>query len=170
MHDGPPTLRQYSGVESSNGSVADLDVRGVVRVRHLDAIAVSWSLDRVPVQVDGQIAGARRQGGPCTCEIAVESRVLRDHVAALDVVGHEWAHAVTQMAGANLAYENESGALDEAFSDWMGTAIEHSRNEFNWTIGERAEIVRDMANPRLYSPECNSTRQMQLANAMCRFR
>ena len=70
--------------------------------------------------------------------------------AALDVVGHEWAHAVTEKTGANLAYQWESGALNEAFSDWMGTAVEHARNEFNWTIGEGVGTGRDMANPLAY--------------------
>jgi uncharacterized protein len=28
----------------------------------------------------------------------------------------------------------------------------------------------DISNPRLYSPECNAPRQMQLANALCRYR
>ena len=41
----------------------------------------------------------------------------------LDVVGHELSHGVTE-ATSNLVYQNESGALNEAFSDIMGTAIE----------------------------------------------
>jgi bacillolysin len=42
---------------------------------------------------------------------------------ALDVVGHELTHGVTDFTS-NLIYLNESGALNEAFSDMMGTAIE----------------------------------------------
>jgi bacillolysin len=42
---------------------------------------------------------------------------------ALDVVGHELTHGVTEFSS-NLIYENESGALNEAFSDIMGTSIE----------------------------------------------
>ncbi len=42
---------------------------------------------------------------------------------ALDVVGHELTHGVTRYTS-NLIYLNESGALNEAFSDMMGTAIE----------------------------------------------
>jgi hypothetical protein len=70
---------------------------------------------------------------------------------ALDVVGHEWAHAITDMVGANLAYQRESGALNEAFSDWMGTAIEWNAGERNWTIGEGIRVARDMSNPLAYS-------------------
>ncbi|NFC41811.1 peptidase M4, partial [Clostridium botulinum] len=42
---------------------------------------------------------------------------------ALDIVGHELSHGVTNKAS-NLKYEKESGALNESFSDIMGTAIE----------------------------------------------
>ena len=42
---------------------------------------------------------------------------------ALDIVGHELTHGVTRFTS-NLIYRNESGALNEAFSDMMGTAIE----------------------------------------------
>jgi bacillolysin len=43
--------------------------------------------------------------------------------AALDIVAHELTHGVTQYTS-NLIYRNESGALNEAFSDIMGTAVE----------------------------------------------
>jgi hypothetical protein len=68
---------------------------------------------------------------------------------ALDVVTHEWGHAVTQY-GAGLSEEKEPGALDEAFSDWLGTAIEHANGEPNWTMGEGIRIFRDLSNPLLY--------------------
>ncbi len=42
---------------------------------------------------------------------------------SLDVVGHELTHGVTDFTS-DLIYRNESGALNEAFSDMMGTAIE----------------------------------------------
>ena len=47
-----------------------------------------------------------------------------NHLAgAIDVVGHELTHGVTQFTS-DLIYQNESGALNEAFSDMMGTSIE----------------------------------------------
>ena len=58
---------------------------------------------------------------------------------ASDVIGHEYQHAVTYFA-ANLAYMNDSAALNEAFSDIFGMLIEGydpSEEEF-WRIGERA--------------------------------
>jgi bacillolysin len=42
---------------------------------------------------------------------------------ALDIVGHELTHGVTDYSS-RLIYFNESGALNEAFSDIMGTSIE----------------------------------------------
>jgi bacillolysin len=42
---------------------------------------------------------------------------------ALDLVGHELSHGVTEFTS-NLIYRDESGALNEAFSDMMGTSIE----------------------------------------------
>lgn len=41
----------------------------------------------------------------------------------LDVVAHELSHGVTEFSS-NLIYLNESGALNEAFSDVMGTSVE----------------------------------------------
>ena len=49
---------------------------------------------------------------------------VRNFATALDVVGHELTHAVTD-ASSNLIYQDESGALNEAFSDIMGASIEH---------------------------------------------
>jgi thermolysin len=42
---------------------------------------------------------------------------------SLDVVAHELTHGVTDFTS-QLIYRNESGALNEAFSDIMGTAVE----------------------------------------------
>lgn len=68
----------------------------------------------------------------------------------LDVVGHELSHGVTD-ATSDLIYQNESGALNEAFSDIMGTSIEYFYGSGNWTIGEDITVdsngIRNMANP-----------------------
>ena len=68
----------------------------------------------------------------------------------LDVVGHELSHGVTS-ATSNLIYQNESGALNEAFSDIMGSAIEFFYGSGNWTVGEditpNDNGIRNMANP-----------------------
>ncbi len=43
--------------------------------------------------------------------------------ARFDVVAHEWTHGVTDFTS-QLIYRDESGALNEAFSDIMGAAME----------------------------------------------
>ncbi|NTU79815.1 MAG: bacillolysin [Chloroflexales bacterium] len=64
--------------------------------------------------------------------------------ATRDVVAHEWTHAVTQYT-AGLIYQNQSGALNEAFSDIFGAMVDRD----DWLVGEdtSAGTFRDMANP-----------------------
>lgn len=45
------------------------------------------------------------------------------YAGALDVVAHELTHGVTQYS-ANLVYQNQPGALNEAFSDILGEMVE----------------------------------------------
>jgi Zn-dependent metalloprotease len=52
-----------------------------------------------------------------------DGRVFDYLSGALDVIGHELTHGVTDYTS-QLDYQDESGALNEAFSDIMGTAIE----------------------------------------------
>lgn len=54
-----------------------------------------------------------------------------------DVVAHEISHAVTQYTS-GLIYQNESGALNEAFSDIMAAAAEYyyQPSQFDWLLGE----------------------------------
>ena len=49
-----------------------------------------------------------------------------DGFGALDIMGHEFTHGVTQNNGSGgLDYSGESGALNESFSDIFGEAIEN---------------------------------------------
>ena len=77
---------------------------------------------------------------------------------SLDVVAHELAHGVTQFAS-GLIYKNESGALNEHFSDVFGTAITQWVNkerpeDADWLIGDEimgpdlyGEALRSMRHP-----------------------
>jgi len=84
-------------------------------------------------------------------------------LATLDVCGHEVAHGVTQYT-AGLIYKNESGALNESFSDIFGANVEFNfqaddRSGYpnkkpgmaDWLLGEDCMVsstaVRDMRNP-----------------------
>lgn len=70
----------------------------------------------------------------------------------LDVTAHEFTHLIMSNT-ANLEYSGESGALNESFSDIMGTAVEFyaKGEEGNWDIGETLCItvpfMRSMSDP-----------------------
>ncbi|PFA18662.1 bacillolysin [Bacillus cereus] len=76
---------------------------------------------------------------------------------ALDVIGHELTHAVTEYSS-NLIYQNESGALNEAFSDVFGTLVEYYDNRNpDWEVGEdvytpgkSGDALRSMSDPTKY--------------------
>ncbi|MFO7694742.1 MAG: M4 family metallopeptidase [Vicinamibacterales bacterium] len=79
---------------------------------------------------------------------------------ALDVVAHELAHGVTDYTS-DLIYRNESGALNEAFSDIIGTSVEFFYQQAgsgylraDYLLGEDltapSGAFRSMANPQAY--------------------
>jgi len=72
----------------------------------------------------------------------------KPYAASLDVVAHELAHGVTEKS-ANLIYQNQSGALNEAFSDIFGELVEaRARGRNDWLIGsELAAPLRNMREP-----------------------
>lgn len=70
---------------------------------------------------------------------------------ALDVIAHEFTHAVTEST-ANLLYAAESGALNESFSDIFGTAVEfYAKPPYengDWILGDDIGIIlRNLSNP-----------------------
>ena len=71
-------------------------------------------------------------------------------LVALDIVGHEITHGLTSNT-ANLDYQDESGAMNEGFSDVFGTSIEFfaKPNTANWLMGEDiGTALRSMSNPK----------------------
>ncbi len=84
-------------------------------------------------------------------------------LVCLDVVGHELTHGVTDFSS-NLIYQNESGALNESFSDIFGNAVEFFKENpgaesgfpnARWRVGEDLTAnglgIRHMANPNEFS-------------------
>ncbi|WDV44305.1 M4 family metallopeptidase [Clostridiaceae bacterium M8S5] len=72
--------------------------------------------------------------------------------SALDVVAHEFTHAVTQYT-ANLEYRNQSGAINESISDVFGVLCQGPVDKW-WLVGEDCytpgkygDALRDMKNP-----------------------
>jgi Zn-dependent metalloprotease len=76
----------------------------------------------------------------------------------VDVTGHELTHGVTQYS-ANLTYKDQSGALNESFSDVFGILVKQqllnqSADEADWLIGEgiftskvNGKALRSMQSP-----------------------
>jgi len=64
-------------------------------------------------------------------------------LTTLDIAGHEITHGLTERT-AGLIYNGESGGLNEAFSDIMGTGVEwyaaqqNQAVKFDWAVGEDA--------------------------------
>lgn len=72
-----------------------------------------------------------------------------NHLCAIDIVGHEFAHGVTHSQG-DLQYSYESGALNESFSDIFGCMVEkyaQGGSISDWNIGEDAWLLRRLNNP-----------------------
>jgi bacillolysin len=83
---------------------------------------------------------------------------------AIDVAAHEMTHGVTDYSWRGI-YQNESGALNEAFSDIMGTGVEfmfqpegNGREMADWYLGEDLfyffgpprYAIRSLENPGLF--------------------
>lgn len=95
---------------------------------------------------------ARYNGENANYDYIRVGTIYGNYLGALDVLGHELTHGVDQYTS-NLAYENESGALDESFADIFGTAIEKyaQGGTYDWTIGEDAYTLRSMNNPPAFN-------------------
>jgi Zn-dependent metalloprotease len=76
---------------------------------------------------------------------------------AIDVIGHELTHAVTQFT-AGLEYGSQPGALNESFSDVFGSLVKQHKlgqtaDQADWLIGEGTLVpslgkaLRSMAQP-----------------------
>ena len=87
-----------------------------------------------------------------------DGKVFGSFTGPVDVLGHEFTHAVTQFT-ANLTYQGQSGALNESVSDCFGMCVKQrvlgqTADAADWLVGEgiflpgiQARALRDMANP-----------------------
>ncbi|WP_344446593.1 M4 family metallopeptidase [Kitasatospora nipponensis] len=82
----------------------------------------------------------------CFCMTYGDGASNTHPLTEIDVSGHEMSHGVTA-ATANLNYSGESGGLNEATSDIMGTGVEFSANLStnppNYLIGELVNLNGD---------------------------
>jgi thermolysin len=87
---------------------------------------------------------------------------------ALDIVAHELTHGVTEFSS-DLIYRNESGALNEAFSDMMGASAEFFFQptgdgplHADYVMGEDVITpggIRSLDNPAAYGDPDHYTRR-----------
>lgn len=85
--------------------------------------------------------------------------------AADDVVAHELTHGVTENSS-RLVYSNQSGALNESFSDIFGEAVDltntggNDGNGVRWDMGEDIPgigAIRDMLDPTRFGDPDKTT-------------
>lgn len=72
--------------------------------------------------------------------LPADQRIFNRFTIALDVIGHELTHGVTQYE-ANLTYSQQPGALNESISDVFGSLVKqyHSQQtaaDADWLIGQ----------------------------------
>ncbi|MFD1019878.1 M4 family metallopeptidase [Thalassobacillus hwangdonensis] len=83
-----------------------------------------------------------------------------------DIVAHELTHAVTDTS-ASLVYENQSGALNESFSDVFGYFVDDEdwlMGEDVYTPGVAGDALRSMSNPEQYNQPAHMNDYQNLPN------
>jgi Zn-dependent metalloprotease len=87
-----------------------------------------------------------------------DGKIFERFTKVVDVITHELSHGVTQYE-ANLIYQEQSGALNESFSDVFGSLVKQrvlgqTVEQANWLIGEglfkpgvKGVAVRSMKAP-----------------------
>lgn len=91
-------------------------------------------------------------------DLPESQRLFNRFTIAVDIIGHELTHGVTQHT-ANLLYQGQAGALNESMSDVFGILVkqrllDQSAAEADWIIGEglftanvKGDGIRNMKNP-----------------------
>ena len=154
--EGDPAVAE----ENANHAYDDL---GLVREFYKDVLGRN-SIDNLGLNLDANVNfGANFDNAFWDGQRMVfgngDNVIFKDFTLDIDVPGHELTHGVTQYT-AGLAYTNDqTGALNESFSDMMGSAIDAWSNHrdaaaHNWLIGEDimaddlyGEALRSMAEP-----------------------
>ncbi len=102
--------------------------------------------------------GSRMVYGDGDEDLPEEHRLFNRFTIAVDIIGHELAHGVTQYE-ANLVYRDQPGALNESFSDVFGSLVKQrlkneTAAEADWLVGEGlftsnvgAVALRSMKDP-----------------------
>ncbi|MGW2183596.1 M4 family metallopeptidase [Streptomyces sp. NPDC001732] len=141
--DGTGGDRQTAAVDAAYGAAQTWDF-------------YKSSFGREGIAGDGKAAYSRVHYGDsyvnafwddsCFCMTYGDGEGNKSALTALDVAGHEMSHGLTSST-ANLDYFGESGGLNEATSDILGTSVEfaadNSTDVGDYLIGEKIDINGD---------------------------
>ncbi|MFJ3235397.1 M4 family metallopeptidase [Streptomyces sp. NPDC086787] len=155
---GTGTLFSQTSDTWGNGTTSNAATAGADA--HYGA-AVTWdfyknTFGRSGIKNDGVGAYSRTHYGNsyvnafwddgCFCMTYGDGSGNNHPLTAIDVAGHEMSHGVTANT-ARLNYSGESGGLNEATSDIMGTGVEFAANNTSdvgdYLIGEKIDINGD---------------------------
>ncbi|WP_244181839.1 M4 family metallopeptidase [Streptomyces curacoi] len=138
--DGTPANRQTAAVDAAYGAQVTWDF-------------YKSEFGRNGIRNDGKAAYSRVHYGnayvnafwsdQCFCMTYGDGQNNLKPLTSLDVAGHEMTHGLTS-ATAGLRYSRESGGLNEATSDIIGTSVEffanNSSDAGDYLIGEKIDI------------------------------
>lgn len=97
-----------------------------------------------------------------------DGHIFNTFTSDIDVIGHELTHGVIQFE-VNLAYQNQSGALNESLADVFGIMIkQRALNEdvktSDWLIGENILIGEEYAIRSMKEPGAAYVNHPELGN------
>ncbi|MBN0045058.1 M4 family metallopeptidase [Streptomyces actuosus] len=141
--DGTVSNRQTAAVDAAYGAQVTWDF-------------YKNAFNRTGIRGDGKAAYSRVHYGnayvnafwsdSCFCMTYGDGANNTQPLTSLDVAGHEMSHGLTA-ATAGLNYRRESGGLNEATSDILGTSVEFYANNSSdvgdYLIGEKIDINGD---------------------------
>ncbi|MDX3355499.1 M4 family metallopeptidase [Streptomyces sp. ME01-24h] len=138
--DGTPADRQTAAVDAAYGAQQTWDFFHSRYGR--DGIAGNGVGARSYVHVGDRYVNAYWDDA-CFCMNYGDGENNERPLTALDIAGHEMTHGITS-ATADLVYSGESGGLNEATSDIMGTAVEFFTNSPkdvpDYLIAEKVDV------------------------------
>lgn len=159
----------FTDADNIWGNNATSDAATVAADAHF-GVALTWDYyknvhGRNGIANDGKGANSRVHYGrnyanaywsdSCFCMTFGDGNASIKPLVSIDVAGHEMSHGVTSRT-AGLIYSGESGGLNEATSDIMGTNVEfyagNASDPGDYLIGEKlfangTSVIRNMMKP-----------------------
>ncbi|KJY41439.1 peptidase [Streptomyces sp. NRRL B-1568] len=148
--NGKPTMAQTAAVDAMYGAAQTWDF--YKKVLHRNGIDGHGKAPRLLVH---HLVGENNAfwSESCYCMRFGDGAYNKNPITSVDVAGHEMTHGVTG-ATANLNYSGESGGLNEATSDIMGTAVEfwtkNPKNPGNYLLNEQDSFFGFKNKPLRY--------------------